>query len=222
MRAFILASKLRCLVFIVCISCATCAICLSSCMSANYQVSETERSLTNYANFPHTLILRGLSVDYPEEFDISKESDVTLVLEDMRCSGKRQTIANSDYSIFFTVEVYEGIGFDDIERNLASQIDKVQNGLPESSEAVPEFNIPEGYNLLFTREEPEFLSLNGSRALLTIIGRTDIEGAFVYDYYVSMSENSVGKVRVGYTYEEYEANSALYDGVIASIRVDAL
>lgn len=41
----------------------------------------------------------------------------------------------------------------------------------------------------------------------------------MYDYYVSMGENAVGKMGVGYTDEEYEQNAALYDGVISSVRV---
>lgn len=116
--------------------------------------------------------------------------------------------------------MYEGITFDDIERNVFSQIHRVQDGSLEPSEAVPELNIPEGYNQLFTMKDPEYLTINGNRVLSTVIGRTDIEEAYVYDYFLSISGSTVGKVRVGYTNEQYEANSAIYDGVIASMRVD--
>lgn len=205
--------------FVLLLSCVAC-ICLVSCAPANSESPETMRTLTNYANFPYTLSLKGLAVDYPEGFAASKGSDTTLIIEDVRYSGRRQTIANADYSIFFTVEVYTGIGLDDIERHFATQIKRLSEESIEPSEALPEFNIPEGFNQLFSMRDPELLSLNGSRALLVVIERTDVEGVSVCDYYISLSENSIGKVIVGYTDEEYRQNAALYDGVISSVRAD--
>lgn len=197
-----------------------CVLVFSSCTPAGYRDHETEHVLSDHANFPRTLTLQGLAVDYPEGFDASEETVTTFAIEDTIYSGKRRTIANSDFSIFFNVEAYEGMRFEDIERAVVGRYEQRKEGSVEPSEAIPEFNIPEGFNLLFTMREPEYLTVNGNRVLLMVVGRTDAEEAHVYQYFLPIGNSAVGRVWFGCTDEEYKADPAVYDGIIASMRVD--
>lgn len=162
---------------------------------------------------PNTLQVGRLSVDYPDELEAGKLRDSLMTTGARTFKKKSAVLATGDSSVYFTIEQYSGVSYDEAWERALSEPEGVQEA---SGELELIWGVPKDTFDGAVFEEPQKICLNGSDAFVCRLKKGTSNSV---RYFVRIDEDSVGLVSTGYTDEQYVNRSDVYDGVLSSIKV---
>lgn len=177
--------------------------------------SESGSGLVKSEDYPNTVTVDKLSMEYPNEFEVSKKYDAGQYAGDFP-DGVSDTasalLLNKSGSIMITVVSADdsgSVGFDGLKDWIEAapeRLEKMKETQPEMYESLK--NVE--------RATPERTTVNGADALCakTTSGKTT-----TVTYYLAKEGAIAGYVSVVLPTSEYDANKGIYEKIVATTTI---
>lgn len=177
--------------------------------------SESGIGLVKSEDYPNTVTVDKLSMEYPNEFEVSKKYDAGQYAGDFP-DGVSDTasalLLNKSGSVIITVVSADdsgSVGFDGLKDWIEAapeRLEKMKETQPEMYESLK--NVE--------RATPERTTVNGADALCakTTSGKTT-----TVTYYLAKDGAIAGYVSVVLPTSEYDANKGIYEKIVATTTI---
>lgn len=200
--------------FVLAVAFALVCVCgLAGC--SQQESSESGSGLVKSEDYPNTVTVDKLSMEYPNEFEVSKKYDAGQYAGDFP-DGVSDTasalLLNKSGSVIITVVSADdsgSVGFDGLKDWIEAapeRLEKMKETQPEMYESLK--NVE--------RATPERTTVNGADALCakTTSGKTT-----TVTYYLAKDGAIAGYVSVVLPATEYDANKGIYEKIVATTTI---
>lgn len=200
--------------FVLAVAFALVCVCgLAGC--SQQATSESGSGLVKSEDYPNTVTVDKLSMEYPNEFEVSKKYDAGQYAGDFP-DGVSDTasalLLNKSGSVIITVVSADdsgSVGFDGLKDWIEAapeRLEKMKETQPEMYESLK--NVE--------RATPERTTVNGADALCakTTSGKTT-----TVTYYLAKDGAIAGYVSVVLPATEYDANKDVYEKIVATTTI---
>ena len=179
------------------------------------KANESGNGLVKSEDYPNTVTVDKLSMEYPSEFEVSKKYDAGQHAGDFP-DGVSDTasalLLNKSGSVMITVVSADdagSVGLDGLEEWIEAapeRLEKMKETQPEMYESLK--NVE--------REVPEKTTVNGTDALCT---KTASGKTTTVTYYLAKDGAIAGYVSVVLPTTEYDANMNVYEKIVATTAI---
>lgn len=179
------------------------------------EASESGSGLVKSEDYPNTVTVDKLSMEYPNEFEVSKKYDAGQYAGDFP-DGVSDTasalLLNKSGSVIITVVSADdsgSVGFDGLKDWIEAapeRLEKMKETQPEMYESLKNVDW----------ENPEKTTVNGADVLCvkTASGKTT-----TVTYYLAKEGAIAGYVSVVLPTSEYDANKGIYEKIVATTTI---